>query len=76
MADWTLSVLMLAGAGLLAGGIYLIGSGKNRKQGVLMLGASAVMFINVAIWTVPVPESGHVVDAGPASRDGISGETD
>ena len=62
MANWVLSVLMLAGAGLLAGGIYLIGSGRNKKQGVLMLVASVVMFINVAIWTVPtanhVPESG------------------
>lgn len=68
MANWVLSVLMLAGAGLLAGGIYLIGSGRNKKQGVLMLVASAVMFINVAIWTVPtashVPES-----AGPASGE-------
>lgn len=56
MADWILSVLMLAGAGLLAGGIYLIRSGKNKKQGVLMLAASAVMFVNVAIWTVPTAE--------------------
>lgn len=56
MADWVLSVLMLAGAGLLAGGIYLIRSGKNKKQGVLMLAASAVMFINVAIWTVPTAD--------------------
>ena len=53
MADWVLSILMLAGIGLLIGGIYLIRSGKNKKQGVLMLGASAVMFINVEIWTVP-----------------------
>lgn len=57
LADWILSVLMLAGAGLLAGGIYLIRTGKNKKQGVLMLVASAVMFANVAIWTVPTPDS-------------------
>ena len=56
MADWILSVLMLAGAGLLAGGIYLIVSRKNKKQGALMLVASAVMFLNVAIWTIPGPE--------------------
>jgi len=57
LADWILSVLMLAGAGLLAGGVYLIRTGKNKKQGVLMLVASAVMFANVAIWTVPTPGS-------------------
>ncbi len=48
---------MLAGAGLLAGGIYLIRTGKNKKQGVLMLIAAAVMFANVAIWTVPTPNA-------------------
>lgn len=69
MADWVLSVLMLAGAGLLAGGIYLIGSGKNRKQGALMLVASAVMFINVAIWTVPT------ANHDPVNSSRISGET-
>lgn len=57
MADWILSVLMLAGAGLFAGGVYLIRAGKNKKQGTLMLIASAVMFANVAIWTVPTPGS-------------------
>ncbi|MEP2750796.1 MAG: hypothetical protein ABJP02_13980 [Parasphingorhabdus sp.] len=57
MADWVLSILMLAGAGLLAGGIYLIRKGNNKKQGVLMLIASAVMFANVGIWTIPTAES-------------------
>ncbi|MEH6756843.1 MAG: hypothetical protein V7676_04975 [Parasphingorhabdus sp.] len=57
MADWILSVLMLAGAGLLAGGVYLIRTGKNKKQGALMLVASVVMFANVAIWTVPTAGS-------------------
>lgn len=57
MADWILSVLMLAGAGLLVGGVYLIRTGKNKKQGVLMLVAAAVMFANVAILTVPTPGS-------------------
>ncbi len=57
LADWILSVLMLAGAGLLAGGVYLIRTGKNKKQGALMLVASVVMFANVAIWTVPTPDS-------------------
>ncbi|HEY9093187.1 hypothetical protein [Parasphingorhabdus sp.] len=55
MADWVLSVMMLAGAGLLIGGVYLLFTRKNRKQGILMLVASMVMFLNVAIWTVPAP---------------------
>ena len=55
MADWILSILMLAGLGLLAGGVYLIRTGKNKKQGGLMLAAAAVMFLNVAIWTIPAP---------------------
>ncbi|MEW4466823.1 hypothetical protein AB1K62_03195 [Parasphingorhabdus sp. JC815] len=72
MADWILSVLMLAGAGLLAGGIYLIRSGRNKKQGALMLAASAVMFINVAIWTVPtadpVPDDTAQGDSGLSDK--------
>ncbi|GAA0483820.1 hypothetical protein GCM10009096_27910 [Parasphingorhabdus litoris] len=63
MANWVLSILMLAGFGLMAGGIYLIRKGINKKQGVLMLIASAVMFANVGIWTIPTadssPESGN-----------------
>ena len=56
MTDWVLSILMLAGAALLVGGIYLLRTGKNRKQGWLMLVAAAVMFMNVAIWTFPTPD--------------------
>lgn len=61
---------MLAGAGLLAGGVYLIRTGKNKKQGALMLVASAVMFANVAIWTVPTagpkPEAGKNIPDKPS----------
>jgi len=63
MTDWVLSILMLAGAALLAGGIYLFRTGKNRKQGVLMLVASAVMFANVAIWSIPMAEENQPVAA-------------
>ncbi|MEO9469390.1 hypothetical protein [Parasphingorhabdus sp.] len=61
MENWILSILMLSGAALVAGSIYLIRTGKNRKQGWLMLIAAAVMFMNVAIWTIPTPENGAVV---------------
>jgi len=62
MADWVLSILMLSGAGLVAGGIYLLKTGKNRRQGWLMLVAAAVMFMNVAIWTMPTPDQFAVSD--------------
>jgi len=67
MTNLILSVLMLAGAALLAGGIYILRKGTNRKQGWLMLVAAAVMFANVGIWTIPVPESNQPVS--PESVD-------
>jgi len=67
MTNLILSVLMLAGAALLAGGIYMLRKGINRKQGWLMLVAAAVMFANVGIWTTPTPESNQPVS--PQSGD-------
>ena len=61
MTNLILSVLMLAGAALVAGGIYILRKGSNKKQGWLMLVAAAVMFANVAIQTIPVPESNQPV---------------
>ena len=61
MSNLILSVLMLAGAALLAGGIYVLRKGINRRQGWLMILAAAVMFANVGIWTIPVPESNQPV---------------
>lgn len=55
MAATILSILMLAGIALSAGGIYLIGVRRNYKQGWLMIVAAMVMFANVAIWAMPVP---------------------
>jgi len=52
MADLLLSLLMLAGFGLAAGGIHTLARLKDRKRGVLMLVAAAVMFANVAILTL------------------------
>ncbi|ATW05625.1 hypothetical protein C8024_16980 [Sphingopyxis sp. BSNA05] len=67
MSDLILSILMLAGAALLAGGIYILRKGSNRKQGLLMLVAAAVMFANVGIWMIPAPESNQPVS--PDSGD-------
>ncbi|MFT7359289.1 MAG: putative permease [Parasphingorhabdus sp.] len=67
MTNLILSVLMLAGAALFAGGIYVLRKGINKKQGWLMLVAAAVMFANVGIWTIPTPESNLPVS--PQSAD-------
>lgn len=47
-----LSILVLAAFALVAGAVYLLVKRKERKQGILMLIAAAVMFGNVLIWTV------------------------
>lgn len=47
-----LSLAMIAAFVLTGGGAWLLVRQKNRKQGVLMLLAAAVMFANVLIWTV------------------------
>ncbi len=49
-----LSILMLAGFALAGGGIFLLTKKRNRKQAWLMLVAAAVMFGNVAIWSIPL----------------------
>jgi len=66
MTNLILSLLMLAGAALVAGGVYVLRKGINKKQGWLMLLAAAVMFANVGIWTIPVPESNQPVAPNPA----------
>tara|TARA_R110001599_G_scaffold8428_11_gene40820 strand:+ start:13876 stop:14079 length:204 start_codon:yes stop_codon:yes gene_type:complete len=57
MSNLILSILMLAGAALLAGGFFVLRKGENKKQGWLMLVAAAVMFANVGIGLIPVPDS-------------------
>jgi hypothetical protein len=47
-----LSILMLAGFLLGAGGVHLLLKEKEKKKGILMLAASAVAFGNVLIWTL------------------------
>ncbi|OAN99394.1 hypothetical protein [Parasphingorhabdus sp.] len=63
MDDWLLSILMLAGAALLVGGVYILRKGTNRKQGLLMLIAAAVMFANVGIWLIPAPQANAPVES-------------
>ena len=47
-----LSVLMLVGFALAAGGTFLIVKRRDRRRGILMLIAALVMWGNVAIMTV------------------------
>jgi high-affinity Fe2+/Pb2+ permease len=47
-----LSLAMIAAFALTAGGAYLLIKRRERKQGVLMLLAAAVLFANVLIWTL------------------------
>ncbi|MBB3980689.1 uncharacterized membrane protein HdeD (DUF308 family) [Sphingobium fontiphilum] len=49
-----LSVLMLAGALLVGGGIYAVAKMHDRKRGILMIVAGMVMFGNVLIASIPL----------------------
>ncbi|MBD3761343.1 MAG: hypothetical protein IE929_11360 [Rhizorhabdus sp.] len=53
-AALTLSLLMLAGLALGSGGVWMMLKRHDHKRGWLMIIAATVMFVNVAIWTVPV----------------------
>ena len=55
MADWLISIAMVA-ALLLAGfGGWLAATGRARKQGLLMLVLAAVLVANAALWSLPPP---------------------
>jgi hypothetical protein len=64
MAATILSILMLAGIALLAGGLHLLIRKGDRKRGLLMLVAAAVMFVNVAIWLAPTPSGQTLIEQG------------
>jgi hypothetical protein len=50
-----LSIGVLAAFALLGGGAWLLLKRRDVKKGLLMLCASAVVFGNVLIWTLPPP---------------------
>ena len=52
LANWALGLAMVAAFLLVIGGIALIRRDHDRKRGLLMLAAAAVLVANVAIWTV------------------------
>jgi hypothetical protein len=52
VAVTALSLAMLAGFALTAGGLWLLLKRRVPKQGTLMLIMAAVLFANVLIWTL------------------------
>ena len=49
------SIAMVAAFALTGSGLWLLIRRRNTKQGVLMLVAAAVLFVNVLIWSLPPP---------------------
>ena len=63
MGDTVLSIMMLAGVGLLAGALFMAKRGAPRQKVVLMIVPAVVMFANVAIWVVPMEGGKAPVEA-------------
>jgi LPXTG-motif cell wall-anchored protein len=49
-----LSILMLSGFALAAGGLWLIAKRRDRRKGALMVVAALVVAGNVLVWTWPL----------------------
>jgi hypothetical protein len=47
-----LSIVMIASFLLFAGGTWMFAKGRDRKKGLLMIAAAAVLLGNVLIWTL------------------------
>jgi len=52
IAATALSLGILAAIALTAGGVWLIAKGGDRRKGMLMLAAAAVLLANVLIWAL------------------------
>lgn len=50
---FALSIAMLAAFALAAGGVFLVAKRRDRQRGLLMIGVSAVLIVNVLIWVLP-----------------------
>ncbi len=50
---FALSIAMLAAFALIAGGVVLIVRKRDRQRGLLMIGVSLVLIVNVLIWVWP-----------------------
>jgi hypothetical protein len=52
LASAALSLAVFATLALVAGGLWLLRGGRDRRKGVLMLVAAAVLLANVMIWAL------------------------
>ncbi|MEA3054450.1 MAG: hypothetical protein QOG72_3353 [Sphingomonadales bacterium] len=52
VAVTALSLGVIAAFALAGGGTWLLVRGRERRQGLLMLTAAAVLLVNVLIWTL------------------------
>ncbi len=55
MADFVLSLAMVAVLALLAGAVLLFRRGERRRA-LLMAVAGLVVLANVAVWAIPAPQ--------------------
>lgn len=55
MTNTLLSVAMIGVFLLAGGGFWMLAKRRDRKRGLLMLGAAAVMAVNVWLATLPSP---------------------
>jgi drug/metabolite transporter superfamily protein YnfA len=66
MADFVLSLMVLA-ALVLAGGAWWLWRNKRAgKQALLMLAMAAILAVNVGIWTLPNEEGKTLASGAPA----------
>lgn len=72
MADFALSLLVLATILLCLGAIYLLQRGGARRQAMLMLVLAAVMAANVAIWAFPDDAGRSLANTGDEGPDAAS----
>lgn len=70
--DLIMSVLMLASLALFVGGLYLVVKRDQRKQGGLMMLAAVIMVVNIALWMIPMENSGSPIDQlSEEEREGL-----
>ncbi|RIV92252.1 hypothetical protein D2V17_02065 [Aurantiacibacter xanthus] len=68
MFDIIVSIVMLAAAVLIGGGITLLRRG-DKQRGMLMLILAFVMVANVAIWVIPDDDGGIPLRDAAAAGD-------
>ena len=68
MFDIIVSIVMLAAAFLIGGGLTLMRRGE-KQRGLLMLILAGIMIANVAIWVIPDDDGGIPLRDAAATQD-------